>query len=51
MYRILRANQLVKERRRLARHPSRAIPELVATGPGQVQSWDITKLARPVKGV
>lgn len=51
MYRILRANQLVKERRRLARHPSRAIPELVATGPGQVYSWDITKLAGPVKGV
>lgn len=51
MYRILRANQLVVERRRLARHPARAIPELVATGPGQVYTWDITKLAGPVKGV
>ena len=39
MYRILRANALVKERRRLARHPARARPELIATGPGQVFSW------------
>ncbi|WP_407342188.1 IS3 family transposase [Pengzhenrongella phosphoraccumulans] len=50
IYRILTANAQVKERRRLARHPARAIPELVATGPGQVYSWDITKLAGPVKG-
>jgi len=50
IYRILTANRQVKERRRLARHPTRAIPELVATGPGQVYSWDITKLAGPVKG-
>ena len=34
----------------MARHPPRAIPELVATGPGQVYSWDITKLAGPIKG-
>jgi putative transposase len=50
IYRVLGANAQVKERRRLARHPARAIPELVATGPGQVYSWDITKLAGPVKG-
>jgi putative transposase len=50
MYRILRANALVKERRRLARHPARARPELIATGPGQVFSWDITKLPGPAKG-
>jgi len=47
IYQILTANLQVKERRRLARHPARAIPELVATGPGQVYSWDITKLAGP----
>ena len=35
---------------RLARHPPRAVPELVATGPGQVHTWDITKLPGPVKG-
>jgi putative transposase len=50
MYRILAAAGQVKERRRLARHPPRTVPELVATGPGQVYSWDITKLAGPVKG-
>ncbi len=50
IYRVLAENQQVKERRRLARHPARMVPELVATGPGQVYSWDITKLAGPVKG-
>ena len=43
-YRVLAENRQVKERRRLARHPARAIPELVADGSGQVYSWDITKL-------
>ncbi|WP_425305894.1 IS3 family transposase [Agromyces archimandritae] len=51
MYRVLRENTQVRERRRLATHPPRKIPELIATGPGQVYSWDITKLAGPVKGV
>ena len=41
IYRILTENKQVKERRRLARHPPRAIPELAAPGPGQVYSWDI----------
>jgi len=50
MYRILGEHCQVRERRRLARHPARVRPELVATGPGQVYSWDITKLAGPVKG-
>ncbi len=51
MYRVLAAHDEVKERRRLARHPARAVPELVATGPGQVYTWDITKLAGPARGV
>lgn len=51
MNRILAKAGQVKERRRLARHPARAVPELVATGPGQVYSWDITKLAGPCRGV
>jgi transposase InsO family protein len=51
MYRILAANAQVKDRRRLARHPARARPELIATGPGQVFTWDITKLPGPAKGV
>ncbi|PQZ93067.1 IS3 family transposase [Arthrobacter sp. MYb227] len=49
-YRVLNENRLVKERRRLATHKPRTIPELVATAPGQVFSWDITKLSGPVKG-
>ncbi len=49
-FRVLQENAQSVERRRLARHPARAVPELVATAPGQVLSWDITKLAGPVKG-
>ena len=51
MYRILSEHDQLVERRRIARHPARAVPELVATGPGQVYSWDITKLAGPAKGI
>jgi len=51
MYRILAANDMCRERRRQATHPPRVIPELVATGPGQVWSWDITKMRGPTKGV
>jgi putative transposase len=50
MYRVLRANAQLMERRRIARHPARTPPELLATGPGQVYSWDITKLAGPTRG-
>jgi putative transposase len=50
MYRVLGENTMVAERRRLARHPAKVCPELVASGPRQVYSWDITKLAGPVKG-
>lgn len=49
-YRILAHDGQVNERRRQARQPARTKPELVATGPGQVYSSDITKLAGPVKG-
>jgi putative transposase len=48
MYRILDAAQEVRERRAQARHPAYAKPELVATAPNQVWSWDITKLKGPV---
>lgn len=50
MYRVLAENKQVKERRRLARHPAKVCPELVATAARQVYSWDITKLAGPTKG-
>lgn len=49
-YRVLEENKQVKERRRLAKHPARAVPELMASGPGEVITWDITKFPGPVKG-
>jgi putative transposase len=49
MYRILRAEGEVAERRRQASHPPHAKPELLAIRPNQVWSWDITKLLGPVK--
>ncbi len=51
MHRILRANDAAGERRAQATHPARTKPELVATRPGQVWSWDITKLRGPARGV
>lgn len=50
MYRILNDAGQSGERRRQATHPSRVIPELVAHAPGDVWSWDITKLRGPGKG-
>lgn len=47
MYRILDDNCQVRERRDQARHPEYTKPELLATGPNQVWSWDITKLLGP----
>jgi putative transposase len=49
MYRILEENQEVRERRDQLRHPHYAAPELLATGPNELWSWDITKLAGPAK--
>lgn len=50
MYRILKQHQEVRERRDQVRHPNHAKPELVATAPNQLWSWDITKLLGPTKG-
>jgi putative transposase len=50
MYRILDAAKEVRERRNQLRHPEYSKPELLATGPNQVWSWDITKLLGPAKG-
>jgi putative transposase len=44
MYRILCENQEVRERRNQLRHPTYTKPELLATAPNQLWSWDITKL-------
>jgi len=49
MYRILEAHVELRERRNQLRHPKYEKPELLATGPNQVWSWDITKLKGPAK--
>jgi len=49
MHRILAENGELKERRNQLRHPQYTKPELLATGPNQVWSWDITKLLGPAK--
>ncbi len=50
MYRILEEEDEIRERRNQCRHPRYTKPELVAKGPNQVWSWDITKLKGPEKG-
>lgn len=49
MYRILREARQVRERRAQLQRPNYARPELLATRPNQVWSWDITKLRGPSK--
>jgi putative transposase len=49
MYRLLRAAGETGDRRRHATHPPTVKPELLASGPNQCWSWDITKLAGPAK--
>ena len=47
MYRLLDSAGEVRERRDQRRHPRYAAPELLATAPNQLWSWDITKLRGP----
>jgi putative transposase len=49
MYRILENEGEVRERRDQLVHPAYTKPELLATGPNQLWSWDITKLLGPAK--
>ena len=49
MYRVLAAHDEVRERRDQLRHPPYHKPELLATAPNQVWSWDITKRRGPAK--
>jgi putative transposase len=49
MHRILAENHQARERRDQIRHVKYAAPELLATGPNQLWSWDITKLLGPAK--
>jgi putative transposase len=48
MYRVLEENGEVRERRNQLRHPVYTKPELLATAPNQVWSWDITRLKGPI---
>jgi putative transposase len=50
MYRVLDDAQEIKERRDQASHPPYVKPELCATAPNQVWTWDITDLKGPVRG-
>ena len=51
MHRLLRERGTSGERRAHAVHPAKKKPELLATGPDQVWSWDITKLKGPARGI
>jgi putative transposase len=51
MYRILDAYAEVRERRNQLRRPTYSQPELMATAPNQVWTWDITKLRGATKGL
>lgn len=51
MYRLLASRGEVRERRNQLRHPHYRKPELLATAPNQVWSWDITKLRGPAKWI
>ena len=48
-YRVLAANREVRERRKQVARPRYQKPELLATAPNEVWSWDITKLKGPAK--
>jgi putative transposase len=50
MYRLLAVSGQLRERREQLQHPAYKKPELVATRPNEVWSWDITKLRGPTKG-
>jgi putative transposase len=49
MYRLLAQAGELRERRDQLRHPPYAKPELLATRPNELWSWDITKLLGPAK--
>ena len=49
LYRVLAENHQVRERRNQLRHPNHPMPQLHATKPNELWSWDITKLHGPAK--
>ena len=51
LYRLLEQDEAARERRAQRRRPRYLAPELLATAPRQVWSWDITKLRGPLAGI
>jgi putative transposase len=51
MYRLLHQDEATRERRNQCRRPLYLAPELLATAPCHVWSWDITKLRGPYAGI
>jgi len=51
MHRILRDNGEAKERRRQRTHPAKKKPELMASSPNEVWTWDISKLKGPARSI
>jgi putative transposase len=51
MHRLLRATGEAAERRRQRTHPAKKKPELMATRPNEVWSWDISKLKGPARSI
>ena len=51
MYRVLAACDQVRERRHQRRHPAYTKPELLATRPNELWSWDVTQLRGPAAGI
>ena len=49
MYRVLAQDGATRERRDQLTHPEYRKPELLATAPNRLWSWDITKLRGPAK--
>jgi putative transposase len=49
MYRILVEHDEVRERRNQRQHPQNTKPQLVASGPNELWSWDITLLTGPAR--
>ena len=49
MYRILASERATRERRPQRQHPKYQKPELLATGPNQIWTWDVTWLRGPVR--
>jgi putative transposase len=51
MHRLLASSGSSSDRRALRTHPAKKRPELLATGPNEIWSWDITKLHGPRRGL